>query len=80
MSSKAALQIIAAILTIAALAAIHRGLGWVLDRFSRDFVSGLFFGSIGMTIVFMILIWADKRRLAARRRTEQQGSRNIIDL
>ncbi|RUU93354.1 hypothetical protein EOB59_03365 [Mesorhizobium sp. M7A.F.Ca.MR.176.00.0.0] len=74
------LQILAAAITIAILAAIHQGLGLILDRFSRDFVSGLFFGSIGMTIVFMILIWADQKRLAARRRTEQQGSRNIIDL
>lgn len=74
------LQIIAAVIAITILAAIHQGLGWILDRFSRDFVSGLFFGSIGMTIVFVILIWADQKRLAARRRTEQQGSRNIIDL
>lgn len=80
MSRNTILQIIAALITIAILYFVREGLDWGLSSLHHQFMMGLVTGAFGMTIIFLILIWADQRRLAALRRREQQGARDVVDL
>jgi hypothetical protein len=80
MSHNTALQLIAAVITIAVLAVIHQGAGWFLNHMSLDFSLGMMFG---MFLVLLVWVYEDRKRSRAvdgRRSAEQQGARHTIDL
>lgn len=76
-----ALQIIAALITIGIMAAIHQGLDGFLRSMTPQFVYGAFVGAGFVTALWSYAQWAD--RSAVRRGDagpEQERSRHTIDL
>jgi xanthine/uracil permease len=80
MSRATVLQIIAAAIAIAVMAALHQFLGDFLHSLDPKFLQGLAVGAIGMMAVCLVLFWAEQRRLATLARRKQQSTRDIIDL
>lgn len=78
MNRNTVLQIIAALITIAVLAGVHQGAGWIVDRMSSDFNWGFLSGAIFIGILMAIALRLD--RSAVRRGRQQQRSRDIVDL
>ncbi|AZO23876.1 hypothetical protein EJ070_26465 [Mesorhizobium sp. M1E.F.Ca.ET.045.02.1.1] len=82
MSRTTALQLIAAVITIAVLAVLHQGLDWFLSKASTDFMVGVM---VGMFLVLLVWIYEDRKERRSRAvdgsgSAEQQGARHTIDL
>ncbi|AZO57885.1 hypothetical protein EJ078_00050 [Mesorhizobium sp. M1A.F.Ca.IN.022.06.1.1] len=83
MSRNTVLQLIAAVITIAILAVLHKTLGWLLDMTSTDFMVGVM---VGAAAVFLVWYWAEReerinsRSGGSRSTAEQQSPRHSIDL
>lgn len=83
MSRTTVLQLIAAVITIAILAVLHKTLGWLLDMTSTDFMVGVM---VGAAAVFLVWYWAEReerinsRPSGTRSAAEQQSARHSIDL
>lgn len=78
---RATLQIIAAVITVAVLAAIHQGSGWLFDLFGTQFTAGFLAGGFFIGGLAAIAMWMDHKSAAnAASGREQQRPRNTIDL
>jgi hypothetical protein len=78
MSRNTILQIIAALITVAVLAGIHQGSGWILRAAGPQFAFGFVCGMVLMCAGFLIANKIDRSSIGRGR--EQQRSRDVIDL
>ncbi|TPM33740.1 hypothetical protein FJ955_03090 [Mesorhizobium sp. B2-2-2] len=78
MSRTTVLQIIAAVITVAVLAVLHQGLGWVANQLSMQSIGGFL---VGLLVMWLVWLYADHEEKSARRRGtgEQQRARHSID-
>lgn len=76
-----ALQLIAALITLAVMVTLYFGLHGLFDAMEPQFVYGAVFGGAFMTIIFALALWLDKSegRIPGGR-AEQERSRHTIDL
>ncbi|MEI5680507.1 MULTISPECIES: hypothetical protein [unclassified Mesorhizobium] len=78
---RATLQIIAAVITVAVLAAIHQGVSSLQGSFSADFAYGALFGGLFVGgLMAIAMCWDHKSAANTTGGREQQRSRNTIDL
>lgn len=80
MSRTTVLQLIAAVITIAVLAIIHQGAGWIFNLLGVQFAVGFMAGAV---VVLLIWIYEDRQRSRAAGdipTAEQQRTRNTVDL
>ncbi|TPJ52714.1 hypothetical protein [Mesorhizobium sp. B2-6-4] len=84
MSRTTVLQIIAAVITVAVLAVLHRGLDWFLSslepRFMMGLVAGFLIGTFSVLLIWYFEDRKDKSLAPGGRTREQQRARNTIDL
>lgn len=77
---RATLQIIAALITLAVLAGIHQGSGWVFDNLGTQFTAGFIAGAVFLGFFMALAMWWDRSATNPAGRREQQRPRNSIDL